>query len=72
MNKKEIVKHLYESARGYGLSEEKLQVCVDVIPEELLEGFIYTLYRIAEKTGPSGFEIKHGEPDVIDDLYGSG
>jgi hypothetical protein len=72
MNKKKIVKHLYESARGYGLSEEKLQVCIDAIPEELLEGFIYTFYRIAEKTGPSGFEIEHDEPDTIDESYGSG
>jgi hypothetical protein len=29
--------------------------CIEAIPDEYLEDFIYTLYRIAEKSGSEGF-----------------
>ena len=31
--------------------------CMESIPEEYFDDFIYTLYRIAEKSGHKGFEI---------------
>ena len=29
--------------------------CIEAIPDEYLEDFIYTLYRIADKSGEEGF-----------------
>lgn len=30
--------------------------CINSIPSKLLDDFLYTLYRIAEKTGEEGFD----------------
>lgn len=53
----EIAKNLYESASGYGLPQESILKCIKSIPEDLLEDFLYTMYRIGEK---SGFEALMG------------
>lgn len=31
--------------------------CINAIPKEYLDDFIYTLYRIAEKSGEDGFAV---------------
>lgn len=59
------IKHLYDSACGYGFADimkhkdnsgyEKFASILNAIPEELFSEFIYTLYRIAEKSGDEGF-----------------
>lgn len=61
------IKHLYDSACGYGFADimkhkdnsgyEKFASILNAIPEELFSEFIYTLYRIAEKSGDEGFSI---------------
>lgn len=50
--------NLFKSANGYGLSSEDLKTCIESIPENLLNEFLYTMSRIAEK---SGFEALHGD-----------
>ena len=62
MINKRIAKHLIEHANGYGManSEEGKQdfyKCISSIPHEHLEYFIYTLCRIAEKSGAEGFAV---------------
>ena len=62
MRNKEISKHLLEHANGYGMAEtakgiENFYKCINSIPYELREDFLYTLYRISEKSGPEGFDI---------------
>lgn len=32
-----------------------LKKCIDAIPDEYFSDFMYTLYRVAEKTGKDGF-----------------
>lgn len=32
------------------------QKCMDSIPDHLFDDFIYTLYRVADKSGSSGFD----------------
>lgn len=33
------------------------QKCMDAIPNHLFDYFIYTLYRVAEKSGAEGFDV---------------
>ena len=60
--KREISDHLFEHACGYGMADEKngkedFFECIKSIPDGMIECFIYTLYRIAEKSGVEGFNI---------------
>ena len=55
MRTKEIAKHLFESAQGYGMSEKELLKCINSIPHSMLERFVYTMFRIADKSGSNGF-----------------
>lgn len=62
---KELVDKLFESACGYGLAEENIQPrgyeilynIIDSIDKDNIDDFMYTLYRIAEKTGSDGFDV---------------
>jgi len=57
MRTKVIAKHLFKSAKGYGMSEAEILKSIDSVPHELLDHFIYTLYRVADKSGSEGFDI---------------
>jgi hypothetical protein len=62
MRNKEIAAHLLEHANGYGMAEtvkgqQDFYKCIGSIPYELREAFVYTLYRIADKSGSEGFSI---------------
>ena len=57
-----VIESMLEHARGYGMSEteegkEDFRRCMNSIPDELFGDFIYTLYRIADKSGSEGFDI---------------
>lgn len=51
------IKHLHQSACGYGLDIDKFTLCLESIPDELFDDFVYTLYRISEKSGQEGFSL---------------
>ena len=53
-----IVDKLHYAANGYGLSKQDIEICIESIPEELLNDFIYTMRRIAEKSGKEGFNVE--------------
>ena len=53
-----IAENLFKSANGYGLNLEDLKTCIESIPEDLLHEFLYTMSRIAEK---SGFQALNGD-----------
>ena len=57
MRTKEIAKHLFESAKGYGMTEREILHVIANIDHEVLEDFIYTMYRIADKSGAEGFDV---------------
>ena len=44
----------YGTVEGGKVAFEK---CMNSIPDEYFEDFIYTLYRIADKSGSEGFEL---------------
>jgi hypothetical protein len=56
IEKQELIKHMFNSARGYGLGYEHFEKCLLSIPDEHFDMFIYTLRRIAEKSGYNGFD----------------
>jgi len=37
--------------------KEAFKKCIDAIPKEYLDDFLYTLYRIADKSGCEGFDF---------------
>lgn len=53
---------MFNSACGYGMADKDgkgwmvFKECMDAIPAEHFDALIYTLYRIAEKSGQDGFE----------------
>lgn len=59
--KEKLIKHMFKSACGYGMADkngggyEIFKKCLESIPDEHFDDFIYTLYRIAEKSGEDGF-----------------
>ena len=57
MRNKEIAEHMFQSAKGYGMSREEMYKAIGSIPVALLEDFVYTLYRIADKSGSEGFNV---------------
>lgn len=57
MRTKEIAKHLFESAKGYGMSEREILHVIANIDNKSLEDFVYTMARIAEKSGAEGFTV---------------
>jgi hypothetical protein len=59
-DRQRCIKHMFESACGYGQTEEAFTECMLAIPLDKFEDFVYTLYRIADKTGVDGFD---GHPD---------
>jgi hypothetical protein len=56
LNKQKTAKSLFNKAVGYGLSEEDIFKCLENIPDNLLDGFLYTMSRIAEKSGHYAFQ----------------
>ncbi len=51
---------MLESACGYGMAETEeekkdFEKCMLAIPDEHFDNFVYTLQRIAEKSGEYGF-----------------
>lgn len=49
-------------SNGYGFGQDtdgvaKITKCLRAIPEDLLVDFIYTMYRMADKTQTEGFEV---------------
>ena len=57
MKNKKIAKALFNAAHGYGMSEHEILKSLNAIPHYMVEDFIYTMYRIADKSGPEGFDI---------------
>jgi len=57
MRNKEIAEHLFQSAKGYGMTREEMYKAIGSIPVALREAFVYTLYRIADKSGSEGFNV---------------
>jgi len=57
MKNKKIARKLYLSALGYGMSERDILKSLNSIPHEMVDDFIYTMKRIAEKSGREGFEV---------------
>ena len=55
-NKKEMIDHMFNSACGYGMGKKAFEKCMNSIPDAYFDDFIYTLYRIADKSGADGFE----------------
>lgn len=65
--KEDLIKHIFESACGYGMADvqsttngsgyDEFKQCMYSIPDEYFDDFIYTLRRVAEKSGEEGFEI---------------
>jgi len=53
-----VAENLFKAASGYGLNIEDLKKCIESIPEDLLDEFLYTMSRIAEK---SGFQALNGD-----------
>lgn len=47
------------TSHGYGLSREQMELALTAIPEGLLEQFLYTLARLAEKRGQDPFWQAH-------------
>lgn len=63
---------MFKSACGYGMAEgngiqskfggtieggkKAFERCMNSIPDELFGDFVYTLYRIADKSGADGFD----------------
>jgi len=67
--KAELIKHIFKSACGYGMADVKgsgfdvFNQCMYSIPDKHFEEFIYTLWRVAEKSGHDGFEIQDKKED---------
>jgi hypothetical protein len=57
MTKTEAIEFIHQSAANYGLNLEDFEKCMLSIPNDLFDKFIYTLYRIAEKSGSDGFDV---------------
>ena len=60
--KKKLIEHIFKSACNYGMADpkkkdgkEKFLKCMNSIPDDLFDDFIYTLERVAEKSGDEGF-----------------
>ena len=59
--KNKMAQKILDGACGYGMADnqsgrEDFQKCMDSIPDELIEDFIYTLYRAVDKTGKEAFD----------------
>jgi len=50
-DKKIIAENLHKNACGYGMSQEDILKCLEGVPDGLIHRFLYTLSRIAEKSG---------------------
>tara|TARA_R100000951_G_scaffold114060_1_gene117471 strand:+ start:1128 stop:1967 length:840 start_codon:yes stop_codon:yes gene_type:complete len=59
-NDQTLINHILKSACGYGMAEtekgkNEFIKCMNSIPSKYFEDFIYTLSRVAEKSGSDGF-----------------
>lgn len=57
MKNKKIARKLYEAAKGYGMTEREILKSLNSIPHEMVDGFVYTMMRISEKSGAEGFDV---------------
>lgn len=57
--KNKLSKQLFEKAVGYGLDHDGISVCINSIPDDFLEDFMYTLQRIAEKSGHENITLNY-------------
>ena len=57
-NTSDVAKNLHEASQEYGLDYEQILLCLHTIPYDLLPDFLYTMSKIAEK---SGYEALLGE-----------
>jgi hypothetical protein len=64
MNNQEIIDILFKNMCGYGFADltyidgkVKFAQCINSIPKDLLDDFLYSMYRIADKCGAGGFDI---------------
>jgi hypothetical protein len=63
-NTQQIIDTLFANMCGYGFADKncvdgkaKFAQCLNAIPTDLLPDFLYSMYRIADKSGPDGFDI---------------
>jgi hypothetical protein len=69
MSNQHIIDALFDNMHGYGFADvsrqpyldgkAKLAQCINSIPPDLLADFLYSMYRIADKSGPGGFDVNH-------------
>ena len=64
MKNKRIAKVLHDAAKGYGMSEREILTVLNRIPHEMVNDFLYTMYRIAEKSGDEAFSDAEYESRV--------
>lgn len=57
MKNKKIAHKLFEAAKGYGMTEHEILKSLNAIPHAMVDDFIYTMFRIADKSGAEGFEV---------------
>lgn len=55
-NKDIFTKNIIKGASGYGMPKDKFRECLEQIPHELFDEFVYTLYRCADKNEAWYFE----------------